>query len=255
MRILRMQSLLIAAVCTSLAAATASAQSAPAKTPTAAEIVARAGKSADPSGKLEGHRSVRSTFTIEILGMGITGTAESYAARPDRMLSNTTLGPIGTISAGYDGSVGWIVNPATGPLLMDSAQKARIRHVSAFDAALQRAESYKSMSEPVTETFEGRSCYKVHLVASTSFEYDAFYDVEKGFRRGMRYEEKGPAGLVPVTLIFDDFRDFGGVMVPGTVTQRTPTVSLVQRVNTVDFDSVADSVFALPPAIKALVGK
>ena len=71
----------------------------------------------------------------------------------------------------------------------------------------------------------------------------------------MRYEEKGPAGLVPVTLIFDDFRDFGGVMVPGTVTQRTPTVSLVQRVNTVDFDSVADSIFALPPAIKALVGK
>jgi hypothetical protein len=255
MRILRTHALLIAAVCMSVVAATARAQSAPAKTPTAAEIVSRAGKSADPNGKLASHRSVRSTFTIEILGMGINGTGENYSARPDRMLSNTTLGPIGTISAGYNGSVGWVVNPATGPILMDSAQMARVRHVSAFDAALQRAESYKSMSEPVTETFEGRPCYRLHLVSTTSFEYDAFYDVEKGFRRGIRYEEKGPGGIVPVTMIFDDFRDFGGLMVPGTVTQRTPTVSLVQRLNTVDFDAVADSVFALPPAIKALAGK
>ena len=246
----------MAAVCAaSTVPRAAHAQDLPAKMPSAAEIVARAGKTVDPSGKLAGHRSVRSTFVIEILGMGISGTAENYAARPDRFVSNTTLGPIGTISAGYDGAVGWIVNPATGPTLMDSGQVARARHVSAFDAALQRAESFKSMSDPVTETFEGRSCYKLHLVATTSFEYDAFYDVESGYRRGIRYQEKGPGGLVPVTLFFDDFRDFGGLMVPGTVTQRTPTVSLVQRVKTVEYDAVADSVFALPPAIKALAGK
>jgi hypothetical protein len=231
------------------------AQGAPAKTPSAAEIVTRAAKAVDPAGKLAGHRSVRSTFVVEILGMGLTGNAESYSARPDRFVSNTTLGPIGTISAGYDGSVGWIMNPATGPTLMDSGQVARARHMNAFDATLQRPETFKSMSDPVVETFEGRSCYKLHLVATTTFEYDAYYDVDNGNRRGLRYQEKGPAGLVPVTLVFDDFRDFGGLMLPATITQRTPTVSLVQRLNTVDYDTVADSVFALPPAIKALAGR
>jgi hypothetical protein len=62
-------------------------------------------------------------------------------------------------------------------------------------------------------------------------------------------------GLVPVTMIFDDYRDFGGVLIAGKVTQKTPTLSLVQKTTKVEFDGVADSIFVLPPAIKALAGK
>ena len=256
MRILALHRVLIAVGAAASLPVSVHAQGAPSGTrPSAAEIVARAARVADPSGTLAGHRSVRATFDVEIVGMGINGKAESYAARPDRFLSNTTLGPIGTISAGYDGTVGWIVNPATGPSLMDPGQIARARHMNAFDATLQRPETFKSMSDPVVETFEGRSCYKLHLVAATAFEYDAFFDVDSGFRRGVRYEEKGPAGVVPVTLIFDDFRDFSGMMLASKVTQRTPTVSLVQRTTAMEYDAVADSVFALPAAIKALASK
>jgi len=231
-------------------------QSAPAGAhPSAAEIVARAAKAADPSGKLAGHTSVRSLSDVEVLGVGISGKIESYAARPDRFLTQTTLGPIGTVAAGHDGSVGWLMNPATGPSLMDASQMSRARHLNAFDAMVFKAESFKSMSEPVVETFEGRSCYKVHLVATTAFEYDAYFDVENGMRRGLKYEDKGPMGMVPVTVVYDDYRDFGGVMVAAKVTQKTATISMVQRVTAVQFDAVADSMFALPPAIKSLAGK
>jgi hypothetical protein len=223
--------------------------------PSAADVLARAAKATDPSAKLAGYKSVRSTSDVEVLGVGITGKVEIYAARPDRFLTQTTLGPIGTVSAGHDGSVGWMINPAMGPSLMDSSQMSRARHLNAFDAMLIKAESFKSMSEPVVETFEGRPCYKLHLVAATSFEYDAYFDVESGLRRGLKYEDRGPMGMVPVTMILDDYREFGGIMVAAKVTQRTPTLSLVQRTLSMQFDTVADSMFALPPAIKTLAGK
>jgi hypothetical protein len=253
MRTLTFRQLLVAAgvVATTPYAARAQASA----TPSAVEIIARAAKAVDPKGSFAGHRSVRSTSDVEIVGVGITGKAESYAARPDKFLSQTTLGPIGTVSTGFDGSVGWLVNPATGPSLMDPGQIARSRHLGSFEAALQRPETFKSMSDPVVETFEGRSCYKLHLVSTTAFEYDAYYDAETGLRRGLRYDEKGPMGTVPVTMIFDEYREFGGVMVASKVTQRTATLSLVQKTTSVEFDAVADSMFALPPAIKALAGK
>ncbi len=243
---------LVAVAATPLAAR---GQSAGAARPTAAEIVARAAKAADPTGALAAHKSVHASVDVEIVGMGISGKSENYASRPDRFVSHTTLGPIGTISAGFDGTVGWIVNPATGPSLMDEGQMGRARHFNAFDAMLNRTDTFKSMADPVDEAFEGRPCYKLHIVATTGFTYDAYFDVETGQRRGVRYDEKGPSGMVPVTLIFDDYRDFGGIFVAAKVTQRTATVSLVQRTTSVMYDAVADSVFALPPAIKGLVGK
>jgi hypothetical protein len=223
--------------------------------PSATEILSRAAKVVDPKALLATHRSVHVTQDVEIVGAGITGHAENYSARPDLIVSHTTLGPIGTISAGFDGVVGWLTNPATGPTLMDSGQVARLRHFSAFDAMLLRPEMFTSMSQPTVEPFEGRPAYKVHLVASTAFEYDAYFDVESGLRRGVKYDEKGQMGMMPVTLLYDEYRDFGGLLIPAKVTQRTATLALVQRTTKVEYDVVADSVFALPAAIKGLTGK
>lgn len=222
-------------------------------TPTAAEIFARAAKTIDPQGVLAKHSSSRSTSTLELVGMGVTGTSEGYAAAPARIYQKTVIGPIGTVESGFDGSVGWVINTTTGPSLMEPGQISRVKQLSAWDYWQHKPDAFRSVGTPAAVTFEGKPAYKIHLVGKDGWEYDEYFDVGSGLRRGIEYVETANGGRTPTLVVFEDYKPFAGTMVAGTITQRTPSVTIVQRTVSVEFDVAPDSVFALPPAIRALV--
>jgi hypothetical protein len=223
--------------------------------PTAAEIIARATKAIDPSGSLAKHTSSHASVSVELVGAGISGTGENYAARPNKLYTRTALGPIGVVETGHDGVVGWLSNPSTGPALMDSAQLSRLRQINAFDYWQHKPEIFRTISAPTSVEFQGRPSYKIHFMAKDGWEYDEYFDVDTGFRRGLQYVDRSNGNSTTITIVLDNYAPFGGAMLPGTVTQRTPSLTLVQRTLRVEFDVTPDSIFALPPAIRALVTK
>ncbi len=55
--------------------------------------------------------------------------------------------------------------------------------------------------------------------------------------------------------MFSDYKDFGGWLMPTRAVHRSADGTQVETVTSVSFDDVADSVFALPDSVKALLAK
>src|SRR3990170_9164812 len=80
-----------------------------------------------------------------------------------------------------------------------------------------------------------------------------YYDVETRFRIATVATRESPMGPMKVTLSYGDYKKFGDVMVPTTMTQSTMGVQQVLTFTSVEFDKVPPSTFEPPAAIKALI--
>ena len=88
---------------------------APAKLPTAQEILAKYVKAMGGREANEKIKTRVTTGTVELSPMGIKGTFETYSTAADsKSLTKMNLAGIGDILEGYDGKTAWSVNPMQG---------------------------------------------------------------------------------------------------------------------------------------------
>src|SRR5579863_2945385 len=81
--------------------------------------------------------SIHATGRIEIPQQGISGTADLLSARPNKSLLAVEMGGIGRIETGYDGKVGWNINPQSGPMLATGDELTEMAEMNWFDAPLR----------------------------------------------------------------------------------------------------------------------
>jgi hypothetical protein len=197
-------------------------------------------------------RFITGHFDLPAQGMG--GPFEISAAAPDRMLLKITLQGLGEMARGYDGQVGWAMDPAIGPRLLVGTELDEVRYSADFYSDLYEPASYTSMRVVERAPFEGRDCYTVQMVRKSGLELTEYFNVDDGLKRGTRMNSTSPMGTVPgVVTVLDDYRAFGGVKMPTTARQRAMGVESVLTIERVEYDRVPADVFALPPAIAALV--
>lgn len=220
--------------------------------PSARSIMERAIKEVGGQSAFSAHRSVHTTGKIEISAQGITGTVETWKARPDRIATRAVIAGMGEIGRGYDGTTGWSTNPATGPQVLQGAELALTRYSALWPGDW---DAFQTMETVAATDFEGKPCYQVHLVTRDSLEVTLYYDRETGLQRGTSFTQESAMGKVPVTAVLSDYQDFNGIKLPTRTVQRAMGIEQVLTLDSVDFDTVPDSAFALPPEIKALVGK
>ncbi len=202
---------------------------------------------------VHGHSSTHLTGTMSMPSSGVSGAVEVYAARPNKSLVKITLGGIGEVLEGFDGTVGWSLSAITGPMLTLGRELEQKKFDAAYDADLHDTARYKSMRTVEQTTFEGRPCYKVSLTLLDGTEDVEYYDVETRFRIATVATRESPMGPVKVTLSYGDYKKFGDLFVPTTMKQATMGVQQVLTLTTVEFDKVPPSAFEPPPAIKALL--
>lgn len=204
---------------------------------------------------LERYTSSRAVGQFSMPAQGITGDLEVFAAAPNRLLVRVDIPGIGMVRNGYDGTVGWSVNPAMGPMVLDGRMLDQMRQQADFLGPLN-IEAYVDSASVVEETeFEGRPCQKVRVVTKWGEEYVEFYDLETGLLAGNIRTQESPMGPVEATTILSDYQDFGGIQVPSRTVQRMMGMEQVITVTTVEFDTVDPAIFALPDEIAALIGK
>jgi len=197
-------------------------------------------------------RFITGRFELPAQGMG--GPFEISAAAPDRMLLKITLQGLGEMARGYDGQVGWAIDPAIGPRLLVGGELDEVRYSADFYSDLYEPSSFTSMRVVERAPFEGRDCYTVQLVRRSGLELTEYFNVDDGLKRGTRMNSTSPMGTVPgVVTVLDGYRDFGGVKVPTTARQKAMGVESVLTIERVEYDRVPADAFALPPPIAALV--
>ena len=204
---------------------------------------------------MEKHSSVHMTGTFSMSAMGIEGPIHLYRAKPAMFVQQITLGAMGEVTQGFDGTTAWAVNPMMGPTVMSGDQATQMKSQADFFSDYPDFSKYTTVETVGLEDFEGRKCYKVKLVkADGSGEAMQFFDAETGLAAGMTRSVENPQmGKVDVTVVMSDYKDQGGVKMPSKITQKTPQGDVVLTFATVEWDNVDAKVFALPDAVKALV--
>lgn len=197
--------------------------------------------------------SIHATGRVEIPQQGISGTADVETARPNKAKLVIEVGGIGHIETGFDGRVGWNIDPQSGPTLATGDELSEMGETNWFDAPLRRPDHIKEMTTVEKTAFDGHPAYKVHIVYPSGREEFAYFDVDTGLDLGHEGRRATRMGSLPSTEIFRDYKTFGDVKQATTIVARVLGLEQVVHIDTCVYNTVAPTAFDLPPAIKALM--
>ena len=197
--------------------------------------------------------SYRVIATVEVPAQKITGQVEMLAVRPNKGLLRATIKGLGVSEEGYDGKVGWSIDPTGGPAIVSGKELAQRADDAWFDATLHGSDYIRLMTVVGLENFDRRPAYKVRVTKMSGFESTEYFDVETGLQIGEEAVQLSAMGSMPVTGIFREYRSVGRVKLPFVMVQRALGMEQVLTVTEVEVNKVPASAFDLPPAIKALI--
>lgn len=225
----------------------------PSGLPAGREVISRFIEAIGGADAVRRPRSQRAVGTFEMPGPGISGDIEVLSAAPNLMLQRLVVPGLGTVESGFDGAVGWLDDPAIGPMLLDGKALEQMKTDAHFYAALHGDEIFQSIETVERTTFEGSPAYRVRLVTRAGDEQFEYFSVDSGLLVGSVITRALPIGSVPTTTVLTDYRTFGDLLLPTTWRQRAMGAEQVVTIRRVEFDTVDPAVFALPPRIRALV--
>jgi len=242
--------LLIFAATVLLSAAMRAAQAA---LPSAREIIDRYLAASGGSKAMLAIKTVRAHGTLAIPSQQMSGSFEMIAMRPNKAIMRATIGGIGQIEEGFDGKVGWSIDPLSGPSLVTGKALGERADESWFDAALHAPDFVRQMTVVGRETMDGRQAYHVKVVLLSGVEQSEYFDVENGLQIAMVATRETPLGPMPSTTMFREYRKFGALTLPVTHVQRVLGAEQVVTLAGYEFDTVQATAFDLPAVIKALI--
>jgi hypothetical protein len=102
---------------------------------------------------------------------------------------------------------------------------------------------------------EGRPCYRVEIKWVSGRETAECYGKDDGLLLSTESTAVTPMGEIKQVSHMSDYRDFGGVKVAAKMKNLAAGMTQIFTILSVDPTAPAAEVFALPPAIEALVKK
>lgn len=222
------------------------------KLPTPQEVIDRYIKVTGGADAYKKHKSQTSRGFFEMPTMGLKGPMVMYQAVPNNLYVSIEMPGIGTMEQGFNGTVGWSLDPMRGPTLMEGPQLEQAKREAEFFGSLDMLKFFDSAKTSGTTDFNGTKCYQLVLTAPDGVT-NAFYSVESGLAMGMKSVAATPLGDVPSVTTMSEYKDFGGIKIP-TLTKIEVMGQQQQIVlDSVTYDDVDPKVFVLPAKIEPLV--
>ena len=192
------------------------------------------------------------TGLLEVPAQGVIGDLELYAQAPNKMVVTVDIPNLAIIRSGYDGTVGWTVNPMVGPTILDGLPLQQMQQSADFYSMLYPERLFASFETIGEEDFEGVPCYRVKVTTTWGEEYFDFFDRNTGLIVGTIRTRATGMGDQEATSLVSDWQTVGGVLVPHKSVQRAMGMEQIMTFTSIESMDVPDSVFALPAEIQAL---
>jgi hypothetical protein len=197
--------------------------------------------------------SMRSRGSFEMPAMGLRGNVRAAQSSTGALLTRIEISGLGEITTGYDGEIAWATNPMIGPRLLRGQEFAQIKEDAHFLSALREPPAVRQMETVGINEMGGEPCYRVRVVWASGRQSHDCYSVVSGLLIGKELTQLSPTGALDVTVVYSDYREFGGVRMPVLTTQRAAGQQQVIRVEEVEFDTIAPDAFAPPAEVAALL--
>jgi hypothetical protein len=190
---------------------------------------------------------------MEIASAGLSLRYELFAA-PNRQFTRSEMPGLGEVRGGIDGEVAWLINPATGPMLLEGLALQQARQ-DADPLAPLHTDRYVAAAETVDDTeFGGARCWKVKVTTTWNEEYYEFFNEATGLLQGSIRSQATAQGSVEITTQVVDWRTVAGVRMPRVRHAQMMGAQVINTVDTTEVRAIPDSIFALPPEIRTLRG-
>jgi hypothetical protein len=204
-------------------------------------------------GGVEAIKNVQSeTVHGEVEGTGMQGkaTVVSYS-KPFKSLFKLTRSDGSQVTAGFDGATSWSVDAKGASIDKDTASES-IRRDADLQYALHQTDYFKKLEFAGITDFEGHRCYWLHGTTHWGKDNNQFYDVDTGLLAGYRFEADDASKTIS-TLLFQDYKSFGGPLVATKQTVHTGDRIRTFTKTSVSYEPIPDSIFEMPAAVKALL--
>jgi hypothetical protein len=196
------------------------------------------------------HRSMHTKMAITFQGLGITGTAEHYAASGDRALTVTVIPNLASTREGTDGHTAWSQDPINGLRLLSGAEAEQARIEAAWNAEVRLKELYATV-EVKNEPGEGEAPYFECLVLTPKAApaMTECFDPRTHLLVRQRGVRSSPQGNTPFLAHMRDWRAVGDLKMPFVTDMQVGPLSFVGTITSAELDvPVEPSLFAVPEA-------
>ncbi len=196
-------------------------------------------------------RHIRGTFSVPDRGM--EGSLEMFRSIPNKLLIRINLPSRGEMTQGFDGQVGFASGSMQSASVLEGDQLRQLGETADFYTELHRAEKFTSMETVELTEFQGKPCYKVNLVTKAGREYAEFFDQQTGLLAGNVAKQEVPGRTVEQITVYSDYKKFGDLLLPTRTVLRIMDREQVMTFESVEFNTVDETVYELPEEVKALL--
>jgi hypothetical protein len=222
--------------------------------PTAVEVLDRYVQATGGRDALLRYKSMTVHGRLQVPDQKIDVETVSYT-KQTKQLQRAFLPGGQAVSSGYDGQVAWDMDPAGKVTLHHGDEAKTVARDADMYYHLHVLDYFKKLEVVGVQEFQGHRCYALKGVNNWNQPNEQFYDTSSGLLIGYFFNTKWRGGPGDTTATFEDYKNFGGVLMPTKTTGRDATGVSVSLVTSVTYDDVDDSVFALPDAVKKAVAQ
>lgn len=188
---------------------------------------------------------------IAIPAMNISGKMTTWTAPPNLMKVEMDMPGIGKTLTGFDGKVGWSIDPNRGPSLMEGSMLDELRREATRTSELDLLTYYDSAKVTGRETFNDVACVVLELRKGDILT-TRLLEETTGRPIATRTKMPTPMGEIPATTVFDTWIKAGNIRTPGKTTIQVMNIEQVLTIDKVTAGEIDPAIFQLPPAIAAL---
>jgi len=193
---------------------------------------------------------------------GVTGTMLTVYERPNRFYSEIDTSA-GRQRRGSNGKTVWMIERAHGPRILTGLERVLVLRDGTLDRFAHWRELAASVEYAGTEEIEGTACDKVVLTykalgqepgeSPEDSPVTIYFNPETGLITQYATRISSPNMLATVTVVLDDYRKEGGILMPHTMTLKTDDIVRgVTKLTSVE-NNVPVPDFELPREIQELI--
>lgn len=192
--------------------------------------------------------------TIQMPAAGVSMSATIWAARPAKTRTLIESDMIGKIERGYDGTVGWEINPMQGTRVFEGVELDNAARDGNFDGLVNWKDWVATADNKGPADVDGKPAWKIVVSPKRGAPQTYYFDQATGLAVKVEMSVQSAAGEVQSETYPGDYREVAGVRVPYRVRQTAGGQELVIVLDSVSFDTaIPASQFDPPKEIQALL--
>jgi hypothetical protein len=198
------------------------------------------------------NRVSKGTLSMPI--QGIEGHLSVYEAAPNKAYAVVSLGEAGTILSGSTGEVVWEIAPGQPPQIKSGEDLQAALAEATFNSVTRWEEFYEKGECVGAETGDDGIVYKVEMTPKAGEMQVWYFDRYSHLITRVEKKVKTPNGLLPVTVVMEDYKSVDGILLPHKLTEKIMGMSVETVLTKVSHnEEIAEDRFDPPTAVQKLL--